>query len=583
MYHDRRSGQWWGQATRADHGGSEQVELLRKVQAQRSGARGVSSPSRLFFLSVLFSSVESIVFNLRLKQAEISLRDGRLEEAAALVIEPGIREHRDGQSLITKLVAALLDRATEHLAADRRVAAQQDLDAARQLGGNAARIAECESQLHRRISATDRQRRRERELLLEAQLEVDAGNCELGEQLLLRAACDESAVDRLSDQLAAKRSRIDAAVVRARWLVESGRTNDAVAAVVELHSFCPKHSALSSLIDQVTGPVVDQILGEIEAGRLDRVRALIERVRPLVTLDPDLAEFEQVVALGRLASQSIEQSNFDDALRTIRQLRTLLPEADWLKTLEQNTQRAAELAGELQASPLSLLAEPTIANSPRIEIHSNEYSPGSNGYRKTRPTESAGDRWLLQIDGAGSVLVLTSPFLSIGNASRAGHCDLALAGDSGDTPALLTSQGGGYRVVAAGQCSIDGVQCCEKLLPADAKLSFGPRCSVRFRRPAAVSYSAAIDLTGTRLSRPDIRTVVLFDETMIAGAARTSHVVNRSLEQPIVVFQRDGRFFARSGFAVRQAGQDPIAPVPVSPGEFVDVGGVRLRLSNFQF
>ncbi len=520
------------------------------------------------------------MFNLRLKQAEAALRDGRLEEAASLVTEPGVREHRDGQSLITKLVEALLDRAAEHLAGDRRTAAQQDVAVARQLGGNAERIAELQSQLDQLVAATDLQRRRERELLSEAQREFDAGNCELGEQLLQRAASDESAADRLSDQLAAKKSRIDATAERAAQLVETGRTNDAVETIAELHSLSPKHASLSSLVDQVTGPIVDQILGEIEAGRLDRVQSLTERVRPLVSLDPDLAEFDQIVAFGRAASQAIEQSRFDDALRTIRQLRTLLPEADWLKSLQENTQRAVELAGELQASPLSLLTElAAAAHSPRIEIRSNERQPRVTGPRSERQSRTASDQLLLQIDGAGSALLLTSPTLSIGNAGRSGHCDLALTGYSGDAPTLLSRHGAGYQVVAAGECSVDGVPCREKLLPADAKLAFGPRCSVRFRRPAAVSHSAALDLTGTRLSRPDIRTVVLFDETLIAGAARTSHVVNRSLEQPIVLFERDGRYFARSGFAARQAGQDPIAPIPVEPGESVDVGGVRVRLS----
>ncbi|MBI1314151.1 hypothetical protein GC176_22885 [bacterium] len=529
------------------------------------------------------------MFNLRLKQAETALRDGRLDEAASLAVEPVVREHRDGQVLITKLVTALLDRATEHLAADCCSAAQQDLGIARQLGGNAARIAELQAKLDLIIATDDRQRRRERVLLSEAQREVDAGNCELGEQLLQRAASDDSAADRLSDQLAAKRSRIDAAAERAAQLVESGRTNDAVSAIAELHSLNPKHESLSSLVDQVTGPVVDQLLSEINAGRLDRVQALTERVRPLVPLDPGLEEFDQIVSLGRVASQAIKQSRFDNALRTIRQLRTLLPEAEWLKTLQENTQQAAELTGELQASPLSLLADASRGGQtspdipgPHIEVRSIERRPGAAEQQHSARSQATSDQLLLQIDGAGSALLLTSSSLSIGNASRAGHCDLPLTGYSGDAPALLTRHGGDYQVLAGGECWIDGVKCREKLLPADAKLAFGPRCRLRFRRPTSVSHSASIDLTGTRLSRSDIRTVVLFDETLIAGAARTSHVVNRSLEQPLVLFQRDGRFFARNGFAARQAGRDPIAPIPVEPGESVDVGGVRLRLSSIE-
>ena len=521
------------------------------------------------------------MFNLRLKQAEIALRDGRLDEAASLVIEPGVREHRDGQSLITKLVEALLDRATEHLAADRRTAAQQDLGIARQFGGNAGRVAELQSQLDQVIAATDRLRRRERELLSEAQHEVEAGNCELGEQLLQRAASDESAAERLGDQLAVKRSRIEAAAERATQLVTSGRTKDAVEAVAELHGLCPKHASLSSLVDRVTGPVVDQILGEIEFGRLDRVQSLMERVRPLVSLDPDLGEFDQLVELARAAARSFKQSQFDEALRSLRKLSTLLPETEWLKTLQERTQQASALMAELQASPLSLLTDRAVTpmDSPRIEVRSHGRVPVVNKRRAAGNALPASQHLLLQIDGAGSALLLTSPSLSIGNAAGSRRCDIPLTGYTSDVPALLTRHRNGYQVVAGGGCLVDGVACREKLLPADAKLAFGPRCSLRFRRPASVSRSAVLDLTGTRLTRPDIRTVVMFDETLIAGAARSCHVVSRSLDEPIVLFQRDGQFFARNGFAARGAGQDPTVPISVELGEAVDIAGVRMRLS----
>ena len=521
------------------------------------------------------------MFNLRLKQAETALREGRLDEAAALLTDPALREHRDGQTLITELVVALLDRAAEHHAAQRHSEAQQDVQAARQFGGNATRIAELQAELDQASAKSDRVRRREQELLSEAKREVEAGNCELGEQLLQRAASEESTAQRLGDQLVAKRSRIEAAAERAEQLVESGRTNDAVGAIAELHDLCPKHGSLSSLVDRVTGPVVDQILGEVEFGRLDRVQSLMERVRPLVSLDPDLGEFDQVVELGRAAARSFDQSHFEEALKSLRKLSALLPETEWLKTLQERTQQASVLKAELQASPLSLLSDASVTSTdlPRFNVRSQDHVPVSSVHRAALNAPPMSQRLLLQIDGSGSALLLTSSSLSIGNAAGSRRCDVPLMGYNSDSPALLTRHRDGYQVVAGGDCSVDGVKCREKLLPADAKLSFGPRCSLRFRRPTSVSRSASMDLTGTRLSRPDIRTVVMFDETLIAGAARTSHVVSRSLDEPIVLFQRDGRFFARNGFAARGAGQDPIVPIPVELGESVDVAGVRLRLS----
>lgn len=519
------------------------------------------------------------MFHLRLKQAEIAMRHGRLDEAATLISDSDVRDHRDGQSLLTRLIDGLLDRAESHLADGQLLAGRQDVQLARRLGGNGKRMAALLARVEELIAADERRQRRESLLLREAEREVEAGNCTLGEELLERAASDQTQAVLVGDRLAGRRSRIDSARERAEQLVAAGRNSDAISAIAELHQLAPQHPVLSQLVEEVTGPVVDQIQREIDAGRLDRMQQLLTRVRPLASLDPDLAEFEQVAVLGRRAAIALEQSQFHDALRTLRKLSSLIPGAGWLQSAIETTQTAADLTGRLQATPLALLNE-TVPEDSDGEFRLRPRTLRPVERERAAMAGTAGlDRLLLRVDGGGSALLLLSPTVSIGNVSQSTRCDIPLTGYQGTEPTLLARRRGGYQIVAGTDCVIDGMKCSEKLLASGAKVNFGPRCSFRFRRPTSISSSAVIELTGTRLAQLEARTVVLFEETVIIGPPGTSHLVNRSLELPLVLFQRDGQFFVRQGWSGQRAESPRPSLIPVNVGEAVEIGGARLLLS----
>ncbi len=57
----------------------------------------------------LFTRMRS-VFNLHLRQAEAALSEGRFEEAAELATRADVRQHHDGQKLLSRLTAALVAR-----------------------------------------------------------------------------------------------------------------------------------------------------------------------------------------------------------------------------------------------------------------------------------------------------------------------------------------------------------------------------------------------------------------------------------------------------------------------------------------
>ncbi|MFO0841864.1 MAG: hypothetical protein U0797_05610 [Gemmataceae bacterium] len=71
---------------------------------------------------------------LTVRQAQVALRSGRLEEALRLVELPAVRNHRRAVELLAKIAKAYVDRGEQHLKRDDVTAAWADLLQADQLG-----------------------------------------------------------------------------------------------------------------------------------------------------------------------------------------------------------------------------------------------------------------------------------------------------------------------------------------------------------------------------------------------------------------------------------------------------------------
>jgi hypothetical protein len=71
---------------------------------------------------------------LTVRQAQVALRNGRLEEALRLVELPAVRTHRRAVELLARIARAYVDRGEQHLKRDDVTAAWADLLQAEQLG-----------------------------------------------------------------------------------------------------------------------------------------------------------------------------------------------------------------------------------------------------------------------------------------------------------------------------------------------------------------------------------------------------------------------------------------------------------------
>ncbi len=530
------------------------------------------------------------MFNLRLRHAETAFAEGRLNEAARLIEQPGVRDHREGQLLLTKIVAAFVERGREHVSSGRLDEAGSDCGEAKKLAGEQVSIAELASEIASARLDVQKKAVRKQQVAAEIGQEVARGELDLGAKLLetfeAGGASVGSVVGRINDQIAVSRERVEAAVTRARREVEADHTRESVVAILELQKLSPSHPELVELIDQVTSPVVSQLWFEVEASRLDRVEALIDSVRPLVNFDPELTEVCRAMESAREVSSLLDALRFDEAYLQIRKLTPLLGNVAWLSELTDKAKQAAELAVELKTSPLSLLSGsrrpiPNV-NSPQPKVDRVALS----GPSSVENFAEAGlpERLVLQIDGVGSALLLRQPKLKLGGPGRARSCDIALAGFPESGTLTVERLAGRYRLSAddVDEFSVNERRCQEKSLTDGDSVQVGKRCRFKFRRPTADVPTAVIELSGTRLSRPDIRSIVLFDETLVVGPGPSSHLVARNIDQPLILFVRNGVFHVRSGLPDRSqrfaANGTPQGAQPLMLDTPVEIGGTRVTI-----
>lgn len=91
------------------------------------------------------------MFNIDLKKAETALNAGRLDEAYSMLTSTPQRFHADGQRLVDRLVAALLERGSAHYQQLRYSAARNDTALAKRLGGPQVEV----EQLLQQVDARD--------------------------------------------------------------------------------------------------------------------------------------------------------------------------------------------------------------------------------------------------------------------------------------------------------------------------------------------------------------------------------------------------------------------------------------------
>ncbi len=478
---------------------------------------------------------------LKIKQTEIALADGRLDEACELLTQSDVRTHRRGQSLIMEATKRLRQRMDAHLQQQQFEAALRDCQRALSLAGNQPDLEQFRQQAAAQLAEQQQQQAQERELLQVARQRLSEGELTLGQQLC--AELPESTPQRaeLSAEIQHRRQAADVAVSRAEEAWQRKAFHEAVEALRQAQQLAPHHGSLPLLRTKILQSLCDEAQSALVQGQLPYAETIAALAG---SIDPQAMEVRETVMWlqhCQRAAQQIGAGDFAAAWETLQVLSKLLPAADWIPPMLDWARQARDSHQALRGSPLFALRE-----SPFCKVTENADRPFRAAHAG-HPAVAAllPDRFLLQIDGAGRYLVLCSPTIRLGSAGAPARTDVDWSGTSLSDGLEIERMEGDYFLRSSQPVRINGKPVTSALLAHEDRLLIGARGAVKFLLPCAASRSAMLQFSGLRLHPPDLRGVILMDEAIVIAPNHQAHVRLRELQQGYVFFHRQQQLFLR--------------------------------------
>ncbi|HET6430399.1 MAG TPA: hypothetical protein VFJ30_18435, partial [Phycisphaerae bacterium] len=290
------------------------------------------------------------VLTLRLKQAEIALADGQLDEAFELLQDAEAAGHRRGRKLIARLIQRLVERGRSHLAEGRAEQALADCEKAGRVGGNRTEVAELREAVIAAMSARRRSSHRRQEVLQAAQRQIDDGRLSVGERLLDGAGSGAGGASAVRQDAAGRRQIAEGALAKAAGAAERG---DWIAAIAELLT-ARRHASACDRLTEWTARAVEAVSGNvrsaIDSGRLDRARFWLGHLDRLDGAGPETVELGRFLDECARAYGCVADGRYEQAGQILRRAGAILSPV-WLD-------EAARTCGEVSAGLARLHAGP---------------------------------------------------------------------------------------------------------------------------------------------------------------------------------------------------------------------------------
>ena len=490
---------------------------------------------------------------LRIRQAECALADGRLDEAFEIAQTDEIRRHRHGQKLLGRLARALVQRGQENLAGNRFQPALTDCNKAEKLAGTLPEIAQLRAAVCDAIVKDQQARQHEALRVEQAKQHIENGWLSVGGRILDEAPADDGRAELVRQELAAARLKTEDAVSKAEQALNNGDIEEAMDIARGTVIAQSRNGRAGELLHRIRTGAIDRIRADLEQGRIDRARCLLQRLQPLGRDGTDVAELSEALAWCRQAAQHVMAGKPAMALPLLRKVKTVCPSARWLDTAISDIKRAAEAYEELDAGPLGLTATGSSDCGLRIADCGLESTPTTNPQSEIRNPQlenpESGDmpaKFVLQIDGVGSFLVFRDARITVGPISSSARPMLALIADPNVPVAVLERVEGDYFIRSQTPIDVNGQSVTERLLADGDRIALSPRCRIRFGLPNPASTTAVLTVSGARLSRPDIRQLILMDRDILIGPYANDHIRTEQVKDPVALFAQNGRLLCRT-------------------------------------
>lgn len=218
---------------------------------------------------------------VRLKQCEVAMADGRLDEAFELARRPDLRAHRSGQVLVGRLARDLIQRGRHHLANGLLIAAAEDCEKAAALAGNLADVGQLRAAVSHAMSEQRRANQACNQVAAAVRHHAGIGQITVGEQLLAEARLPDVQAQMMKRDLAARRASLESAVEKASALLKSGDWAGAVDHLARVDRGSRAEPAVRELCTKVIERAMDEANDAIDSGRLDRAGSVLARLNNL--------------------------------------------------------------------------------------------------------------------------------------------------------------------------------------------------------------------------------------------------------------------------------------------------------------
>lgn len=520
---------------------------------------------------------------LRIRQAEVALADQRLDEALDLVNRPDVRAHRRGQDLVGKLARALVSRGRQWMDKGRPADAAIDADKALRLAGSLPDAVELKAQATAAMLDTQDRHRRSADALARARFAMNHGRLASAHRLVDRGEFSTASLQVIMDDLREQQLRVDGTIASAEAAMARGDHDAAVNDLLAARKLDATNPKVRQLVAAVHRELSQRANEAIEQGRVDLAVLLEQRLVKLSHDSLDVEQYRQALAHLRAAWEAVERGQVRRAEETMRRLSTTLPRATWIAEAADRLQQAATAIEAVRAGPMGLLASAGPAASahffagssmnetlppPAVRVAGSSFAPPARRHPTAAAAGAAalGTRWMIQVDGAGSFVVVREASVSIGPISSSARAAVGLICEPTTPTVKVERVEDDYFLRSPSPVTVNDAPATSKLLSNGDRLALSPRCRTIFALPCPASTTATIDLTGARHPRGDVRRIILMDRDLVIAPGGASHVRCDSLNEPVVIVHRDGQLFLKGGTAVTMGDQPIDDETPLQPG-----------------
>ena len=517
------------------------------------------------------------MLNLKIKQAEYAFSDGRLDEAFELVANSEMLSHRQGQLLAGKLGRTFADRSSEHLSAGRIEQSLADCNKAHKLLGNTAKVSKLRAEIVKAMEDKRLASKQQLEKIEIAKKNIEDGWLSVGVEILEGEQKGPGGV--LLQNAAARRAKTQAVITKARQAMEAGEVETAIEILRrgDLKDLAFQDPGLSG---KICKEICRDATEDLNIGRIDLAAGKLELLERIEIESLEAEELSKAVAQCRKGRGYVASGQLGWAVELFARLKMILPKAKWIADAAEEAKKGAKAIDALRGGPLALAGssatdmQETDAGKKQTDVKQKRQRK-----RKTAMASSVPSKFMLQIDGLGSYLVLCDGSISIGPVSSPEHCDVAIVAAADMPVATIDRSQGDYFIKSNRPISINNNMVTGKLLASGDKIAMSSRCQMKYIRSNSASNTAELVASAVRFTRADMTGIILMDREILIGAGGSNHIRTDQVGDKVILLRRDGKLLCRSKEEIEIDGKNKGNESEIAVGQHVRIGAMGITVT----